>query len=121
MKWVDCNGMTHTRYFGHWSDDLKQDAAATTHNMCAELSVNGNPQHHVERLSVGGTVWKESNGAAVSYQCGKSIYGHGKLSCELSVSIDVQVEAPGQSESDKRYIQQCMCSVITPEVTETNW
>ncbi len=33
IEWVDAAGETPTRYFGHWSDDSKQDAAATTHNM----------------------------------------------------------------------------------------
>ncbi len=33
LEWVDKGGAKHTRYFGHWSDDSKQDAATTTRNM----------------------------------------------------------------------------------------
>jgi hypothetical protein len=33
LEWVDVAGNWHTRYFGHWSDDSKQDAAATMRNM----------------------------------------------------------------------------------------
>ena len=33
VEWVDEADVKHTRYFGHWSDDSKQDASATTHNM----------------------------------------------------------------------------------------
>jgi hypothetical protein len=52
-----------------------------------------------------------------------SIYGQGLLSAELRIAIDAQLEAPGHGKwwldgktgSDKRYIQQCMCSIVTPE------
>jgi hypothetical protein len=45
------------------------------------------------------------------------------LSAELNVAIDAQMEAPGhgkqwldgKTRSNKRYCQQCMCSIITPE------
>jgi hypothetical protein len=30
LEWIDEVGGHHTRYFGHWLDDSKQDAAATT-------------------------------------------------------------------------------------------
>jgi hypothetical protein len=30
LEWINEEGGQHTRYFGHWSDDSKQDAAATT-------------------------------------------------------------------------------------------
>ncbi len=67
LEWVDVHGKRHTRYFGHWSDDSKQDAAATTRNMRNELCIEGNPLDLVEGLSVGGMVWKGTDGAAVSY------------------------------------------------------
>ena len=67
LEWVDVHGKQYTRYFGHWSDDSKQDAAATTRNMRNELCIDGNPLDLVEGLSVGGTVWKGTDGAAVSY------------------------------------------------------
>ncbi len=43
------------------------------------------------------------------------------------MAIDAQVEAPGHSKwwldgktgSDKRFCQQCMCSIITPEATDS--
>jgi hypothetical protein len=127
LEWVDEGGAKHTRYFGHWSDDSKQDGATTTRNMRDELCVDGNPLDLVEGLTVGGTVWKGTDGAAVSYRCGKSIYGQSILSSELSVAIDAQVEAPGHGKwwldgktgSDKRFCQQCMCSIITPEATDS--
>jgi hypothetical protein len=90
LEWVDEGGNKHTRYFGHWSDDSQQDAAATTRNMRNELCVDGNPLDLVEGLSVGGTVLKGTDGAAVSYRCGKSIYGQSILSSELLVAIDAQ-------------------------------
>ena len=62
-----------TCYFGHWSDNSKQDASATTHNMHCELCVDGFATQLVEGLMVGGTVWKGTDGAATSYHCGKSI------------------------------------------------
>jgi hypothetical protein len=43
LEWVDEGGAKHTRYFGHWSNDSKQDAATTTHNMRDELCINGDP------------------------------------------------------------------------------
>ena len=54
-----------------WSDDSKQDAAMTTCNMRDELCVDGDPLDLVEGLIVGGTVWKGTDGAAVTYRCGK--------------------------------------------------
>jgi len=125
LEWVDEGGAKHTRYFGHWSNDSKQDAATTTHNMRDELCINGDPLDLVQRLTVEGTVWKGTDGAAVTYRCGKSIYRQSILSSELSVAIDAQVEAPGHGKwwldgktgSDKRFCQQCMCSIITPEAT----
>ena len=75
-----------------------------------------------------GTVWKGADGAAVSYRCGKSIYGQGLLSAELSITIDAQVEAPGHGKwwldgktgSNKRFCQQCMCAINTPEEEEAD-
>ena len=83
LEWVDVEGDRHTRYFGNWSDDSKQDAAATTQNMQSELRVDGNATQLVEGLNDGGTVWKGTDGAAVSYRCGKLIYGQAKLSSLL--------------------------------------
>ena len=84
-----------------------------------ELCVDGDPLDLVEGLTVGGTVWKGTDGAAVTYRCGKLIYGQSILSSELSVAIDAQVEAlghgkwwlDGKTGSDKRFCQQCMCSI----------
>ncbi len=98
IEWVDAVGERRTRYFGHWSDDSKQDAAATTHNMHCKLCVNGSATQLVEGLMVGGTVWKGTDGAAMSYHCGKSIYGQGKFSAELHITIDAQVKAPGHGK-----------------------
>lgn len=127
LEWVDMDGAKHTRYYGHWSDDSKQDAASTTRNMRNELCVDGDPLHLVEGLAVGGTVWKGTDGDAKPYRCGKSIYGQGILSSELQVAIDALVEAPGHGKwwldgktgSDKRYCQQCMCSIVTPEAEDS--
>jgi hypothetical protein len=123
LEWVDVEGNRHTRYFGHWSDDSKQDAAATTRNFQSKLCIDGNATQLVEGLNDGGTVWKGTDGASVSYRCGKSIYGQAKLSSLLHVSIDAQVEAPGHGKwwldgktgSDKRFCKQCMCSIVTPK------
>ena len=120
-------GGQHTRYFGHWLDDSKQNADATTQNMRAELCIDGDPNHLIEGLSRGGTVWKGTDGDAKSYRCGKSIYGQGILSAELGITIDAQVEAPGHGKwwldrktgSDKRYCQQCMCAINTPEEVDS--
>ena len=54
-----------------------------------------------------------------------SIFGQGILSAELGITIDAQVEAPGHGKwwldgktgSDKRYCQECMCGVVTPNVS----
>ena len=127
LEWVDKGGAKHTRYFGHWSNDSKQNVATTTHNMRDKLCVNGNPLDLVEGLTVRGTVWKGTDWAAVMYRCGKSIYGQSILSPELLVAIDAQVEAScfgkwwldGKMGSDKRFCQQCMCSIITPEATDS--
>ena len=100
LEWIDEGRRRHTRYFGHWSDDIKQDAAATTRNMRAELGVgdSSGSLDLMEGLSCNGTVWKGTDGAAVSYRCVKSIHGQGLLSAELSISIDAQVEAPGHGK-----------------------
>ena len=123
LEWVDEGGAKHTRYFGHWSDD----AATTTRNMRDELCIDSNTLDLVEELTVGGTMWKGTDWAPVMYRCGKSIYEQSILSSELSVAIDAQVEAPGHGKwwldgktgSDKRFCQQCMCSIITPEATDS--
>ncbi len=67
LEWIDSGGEGHTRYFGHWSDNSKQDATSTTHNMCTELCINGDTTELVQGLLENGTVWKGTNGAAVSY------------------------------------------------------
>ena len=77
---------------------LKQDAATTTRNMRNELCVDGNPLNLVEGLSTRGTVLKGTDGDAKSYRCGKSIYGQTILPCELCVTIDAEVEAPGHGK-----------------------
>ena len=95
--------------------------------MRSELCVDGDLTQLVEGLAVRGTVWKGTDGAATSYCCGKSIYGQGILSSELQVTIDAQVEAPGHGKwwldgktgSDKRFCQQCMCSILTPEEADS--
>jgi hypothetical protein len=98
LEWVDDDGAKHTRYFGHWSDDSTQDASATTQIMRCELRVDGDATQLVEGLALGGTVWKGTDGCALSYHCGKSIFGQGILSAELGVTIDAQVEAPGHGK-----------------------
>ncbi len=126
IEWVDAAGEMRTCYFGHWSDNSKQDPTATKHNMRCELCIDGFAAQLVEGLMVGGTVWKGTDGAATLYHCGKSIYGQGKLLAELHITIDSQVEVPGHGKwwldgktgSDKRYCQQCMCCILTPEMAQ---
>jgi hypothetical protein len=67
IEWVDAAGATRTRYFGHWSDDSKQDATATMHTMRCKLCINGCAMQLVDRLMVGGTIWKGTDGAATLY------------------------------------------------------
>jgi hypothetical protein len=74
LEWVNAAGATRTWYFGHWSDNFKQDAAATMHNMQCKLCVDRHAVQLVDGLMVGGTVWKGTAIAATSYNCGKSIY-----------------------------------------------
>ena len=126
LEWVDAADKQRTRYFGHWSDDSKQEAAATTHNMRGELCEGGDASKLVEGLVAGGTVYKGTDGDAKSYRCGKSIYGQSKLSAELGVAIDAQVEAPGHGKwwldgktgFDKGYLKRKMCAIVTPEAQE---
>ncbi len=82
LEWIGVDGAQRTRYFGHWSDDSKQCAAATKRSKHAELCVDGDVTQLVDRLAVNGTVWKGMDSAATSYRCGKSIYGRGY--CRLS-------------------------------------
>ena len=77
---------------------MKQCAAATKRNMHAELCVDRDVTQLVDELAVNGTVWKGTDGATTLYRCGKSIYGQGILSAELSITIDAQVEAPGHGK-----------------------
>ncbi len=63
VEWVDEADVKHTRYFGHWSDDSKQDASATTHNMQSELCIDGYATQLIDELEMGGTVWKGTDGA----------------------------------------------------------
>ena len=89
-------------------EEVVIDARATTvllslslgtgQNMQSELWVDGNATQLVEELNDGGTVWKGTDGAAVSICCGKSIYGQAKLSSLLHATIDAQVEAPGHGK-----------------------
>jgi hypothetical protein len=66
--------------------------------MRCELCVDGFAMQLFEGLMVGGTVWKGADDAATMYRCGKSIYGQGKLSAELHITIDVQVKALGHGK-----------------------
>ena len=66
--------------------------------MQSKLCVDGNATQLVEVLNDGGTVWKGTGGTAVSYCCGKSIYGQAKLSSLLYVTINAQVEVPGHGK-----------------------
>ncbi len=119
-----CSSETCTCYFSHWSDNSKQDAAATMHNMRCKLCIVRCAMQLVDGLMVGGTVWKGTVGTATLYHCGKSINGQGKLSAELHITIDAQVKAPGHDKwwlkgktgSNKHYCQQCMCCILTPEM-----
>jgi hypothetical protein len=61
----------------------------------SSLRHNRNPLDLVKRLDVGGAVWKGTDGAVVSYHCGKLIFGQTILLSELSVTVDAQVEVPG--------------------------
>jgi hypothetical protein len=80
----------------------------------------------VNSLTLGGMVWKGMDGATTLYSCSKSIYGQGKLSAELHITIDVQVKVPGHRKwwlngkmgSNKWYSQQCMCCIMTPEMAK---
>jgi hypothetical protein len=56
IEWVNAAGETRTCYFGHWSDDSKQDAAATMHNVHCKLCIDGFATQLVEGLMVGSTV-----------------------------------------------------------------
>jgi hypothetical protein len=94
LEWVNVDGGRHTHYFRYWSNNLKQDASATTCTMRNELCIGSNPLDLVNGFDVGGTVWKGTDSAAVSYHCGKVIYGKTILSSELLVAINVQVEVP---------------------------
>jgi hypothetical protein len=96
------------------------------HNMGCKLCVDRFATQLVKGLVVGGTVWKGTDGAATLYRCSKSIYGQGKLSAELHITINAQVEAPGHGKwwldgkmgSDKRYCQQCLCCILMPEIAQ---
>ena len=75
LEWIGVYGAKHTRYFGHWSDNSKQCAAAATHNMRAKLCVDGDITKLVDGLAIDGTVWKGTDSCASSYCCSKSIFG----------------------------------------------
>jgi hypothetical protein len=72
---------------------------------------------------VGGTVWKGTDSTATLYHCSKSIYGQGKLTAELHITINAQVKVPerrkwwldGKTGSGKCYCQQRMCCILMPE------
>ena len=90
--------------------------------MQSELCIDGNVTQLVEGLNVGGTVWKGTDGAAISYRCG-SIYGQAILSSLLHVTINAHVEAPGHGKwwldgktgLNKQCCQQCMSTIVTPK------
>ena len=123
LEWVDVAGATNTHYFGHWSGDSKQYAAAMTPNMCCKLCVNGDATKLVQGLRVRSTAYRGMNSAAMLYCCGKSIYGQATLSTKLHIMIDSHVEAPGHGKwwldgktgKDNGYCQQCMCCIMTPK------
>jgi hypothetical protein len=98
LEWVEVNGGRRTCHFGHCSNNSKQGAVATTCNMHNKLYINRNPLDLVERLDVGGTVLKGTDGAPMSYHCSKLIFGQMILLLELSVVIDAPVEAPGHGK-----------------------
>ncbi len=93
------------------------------HNMHCKLCVDRCAMQLADRLMVGSTVWKGTDGAATLYHCGKSIYGQEKLPAKLHITINAQVKTLGHGKwwlngktgSNKRYCQQCMCWILTPE------
>ncbi len=82
----------------------------------------------VKELEVDITVYKGKDSATMLYHCGKSIYGHGKLSAELDIMIDAQLEVLGYSKwwldgktgSNKLYWQQCMCCIVKPKGADSS-
>ena len=64
--------------------------------MHCKLCVDGDATQLVKGLDIGGTVLKGTDGAALSYHCGKSIFGQALLLAELKNTIDVHVKVPGR-------------------------
>ena len=107
--------MLLTRYFGHWSDDSKQDTVATMYNMRCKLCINGDATQLVEGLEVGCMVYRGNDGAALLYRCSKSIFGQAKLSAELHIMIDTQTEVPGHGKwwlNGKKGATSSACSAL---------
>ncbi len=50
LKWVSTLGVMHTRYFGHWSDNSKQNATPSTNNMHCKPCIDGEGAQLVEDL-----------------------------------------------------------------------
>jgi hypothetical protein len=121
LEWINAAGAMHTRYFGHWSENLKQDTLATTQNMHCELWKDRDTMQLVNGITFGGMVWKGTDGTITLYCCGKSIYNQGKLLAKLHIDVQVEVLRHGKRWLDgkmgfnKRYCQQCMCCIMTPE------
>jgi hypothetical protein len=109
LECVDVVGTTHTRFLGHWSDNSKHDTTETMQIMHCKLCIDGDTKLLVNGLMVGGTVWKGMDGATTLYNCGKNIYGQGKLSAELHITINAQVKALEHSKwwlDGKKPVQQ---------------
>jgi hypothetical protein len=127
LEWVDAAGETLTHYFSHWSDNSKQDTAATTRNMRCKLCVNSDATQLVKGLDIGSTAYKGTDGTTPSYRCGKSIYRQALLSAELNITIDAHVKAPGHDKwwlngktgANTRFCQRCMCCIVCPEVEDS--
>jgi hypothetical protein len=87
--------------------------------MRAKLCVDGDITKLVDGLAINGTVWKGTDGCASSYICSKPIFGQGILSAEWGITIDVQVEAPGQGKwwLDRKTRSQSLHSTSTGKIS----
>ena len=69
------------------------------------------------------TIWESTDSYFKQYRCGISLYFLSLLSSNFNITIDRMIGAPGHGKDivdainayDKRYLQEKMCMVGTPE------
>ena len=106
IQYIDEEHEEHSEFHFNLSDDSRQDASNTHAYMISMLN--------------------STDDCCKQYRCGASLYFLSLISCNFNITIDGMIGAPGRGKDivdainacDKRYLEEKMCMVGTPEADD---